>query len=437
MIPIPRFLDRSKEPAVLLAGLGNAGVNLADRIAMQEVPGLRVVAMNSDMQSLSSSVSPVKVALGGVSTRGLGAGGDPEVGFDAARESLTEIEESLAGADVVFVCAGLGGGTSSGAFAPVLEIARKSGALTIAVVTSPFSFEGRRRGQQATAALSDIARLADAVIHFENDRMSDLTAPRAGVSETFAACDDLLCASIQSLIRLMVSEGPVPVGFPDVLSVLRSGDGACLFGVGLATGGNRAHAALEQALRSPILERERLAGEAGRLLIHVQGPPDLTFAEVSTILEEASRRTAEQASLCTGISILDDPSAPVTVTFLGKCGVPRERTVKPEPVQQRPTAPAPVAAPMPPREHESAAKEQELMPQQDPEPAAPSRPQPPPRPVRPVETEKAKPAAQKIKQETLQFEPVARGRFEKIEPTIVEGEDLDVPTFLRRKIPRK
>lgn len=435
MIPIPRFLDRSKEPAVLLAGLGNAGVNLADRIAMQEIPGLRVVAMNSDMQSLSSSVSPVKVALGGVSTRGLGAGGDPEVGFDAARESLTEIEESVAGADVVFVCAGLGGGTSSGAFAPVLEIARKSGALTIAVVTSPFSFEGRRRGQQAAAALSEIGRLADAVIHFENDRMSDLTAPRAGVSETFAACDDLLSASIQSLIRLMVSEGPVPVGFPDVLSVLRSGDGTCLFGVGLATGSNRAHAALEQALRSPILERERLAGEAGRLLIHVQGPRDLTFAEVSTILEEASRRTAEQASLCTGISILDDPSAPVTVTFLGKCGEVRQRAAKSETAQERPTAQPPTVTP--PREQEPKAKEPELMPQQDPEPVAPSRPQQTPRPTRPVETEKAKPTAQKIKQETLQFEPVARGRFEKIEPTIVEGEDLDVPTFLRRKIPRK
>lgn len=440
MISIPRFLDRSNDPSVTVVGLGNAGVNLADRITMHDLPGVRVIAMNSDMQSLSSSVSPAKVALGAVTTRGLGAGGDPEVGFDAARESLPEIEEALAGADVVFVCAGLGGGTSSGAAAPVLEVARKAGALAIAVVTSPFAFEGKRRSQQAQAAMAEILRFADAILHFENDRMAELTAPRSGVAETFAACDDLLTAAMQSLVRLMASGGPVPVGFPDVLAVLRSGDGACLFGSGSAVGSNRAHAALEQALRSPLLERERLAGEAGRLLVHVQGPPDLTFAEVSAILEEASRRTAEQAALHTGVSIVEDPGAPVTVTFVGKCGALRAieppRRVAAAAVPERTVAPPPVAPREAPQPAPQPSPEPELMPQ--PDPVVEPTPKPPsPRPVKMAEPEKPKTTAPKIKQETLQFEPVARGRFEKIEPTIVEGEDLDVPTFLRRKIGKK
>ena len=441
MISFPKYLDRSQTPVVRLVGLGNAGVNLADRITMAGGLGLETVAINSDQLSLTSSVAPVKVSLGPLTTRGLGAGGDPEIGLDAAKESFQEIEDALAGADIIFLCAGLGGGTASGAGGTVAAVAKQSGALLVAIVTSPFGFEGRRRASQAATAFQEISAHADAVIHFENDRMAELSAPKSGVAETFAACDELLGGCIAAVARLISAPGPLGVGLPDLLSVLNGGDGGCLFGTGASAGDNRAHEALERALKSPLLDRGRLLDDAASVLVHLSGPPSLSFAEVGAIMQEIARQASEGSMLHLGVSTLPDKNAPVVVTILAKAGAvtvpaaapvvrPRrapspERPPKPEPApveQELPSAPEPPVAEKP-----------------EPEPA-PVRPAPPPRPVPPQPSKQSpspapKPAASKIKQETLQFEPVARGRFEKIEPTIVEGEDLDVPTFLRLKKP--
>ena len=441
MISFPKYLDRSQTPVVRLVGLGNAGVNLADRITMAGGLGLETVAINSDQLSLTSSVAPVKVSLGPLTTRGLGAGGDPEIGLDAAKESFQEIEDALAGADIIFLCAGLGGGTASGAGGTVAAVAKQSGALLVAIVTSPFGFEGRRRASQAATAFQEISAHADAVIHFENDRMAELSAPKSGVAETFAACDELLGGCIAAVARLISAPGPLGVGLPDLLSVLNGGDGGCLFGTGASAGDNRAHEALERALKSPLLDRGRLLDDAASVLVHLSGPPSLSFAEVGAIMQEIARQASEGSMLHLGVSTLPDKNAPVVVTILAKAGAvtvpaaapvvrPRrapspERPPKPEPApveQELPSAPEPPVAEKP-----------------EPEPE-PVRPAPPPRPVPPQPSKQSpspapKPAASKIKQETLQFEPVARGRFEKIEPTIVEGEDLDVPTFLRLKKP--
>jgi len=422
MITFPRYLDRSSKPVVRLVGLGNAGVNLADRITMGTGLPLDVVAVNSDLQSLSSSVAPGKVALGPLTTRGLGAGGDPEIGYDAAKESATEIEEALAGADIVFLCAGLGGGTASGAAGMVAGLVKQTGALLIAVVTSPFAFEGRRRSAQAAAALREIGSQADAVVHFENDRMAELTAPRAGVAETFSACDEILGGCVGALVRLIAAPGPLAVGLPDLLTVLNSGRGDCLFGTGGSKGENRAHEALEAALRSPLLDRGALLDEAGSLLVHISGPPGLSFAEVGAIMQEVSRQAAEATLLHLGVSTSADPATPVIVTLLGKCG----------------SVPAPVSAPVPIRPAraephpvpEEVVRQEEFVSAPEAPTARQAVPDSAPVPQR-IQKPTPKAPATKIKQETLQFEPVARGRFEKIEPTIVGGEDLDVPTFLR------
>lgn len=437
MIPFPKYLDRSQTPVVRLVGLGNAGVNLADRITMAGVPGLETVAINSDQQSLSSSVSPVKVSLGPLTTRGLGAGGDPEIGLDAAKESLQEIEEALAGSDIVFLCAGLGGGTASGAAGLVAEVAKQTGALLVAIVTTPFGFEGRRRASQAATAAQEIGAHADAVIHFENDRMAELSAPKSGVAETFAACDELLCGCVAAVARLIAAPGPLGVGLPDLLSVLDGGSGGCLFGTGASSGDNRAHEALEAALKSPLLDRGRLLDDAASVLVHLSGPPSLSFAEVGAVMQEIARQASEGSMLHLGVSALQEKNAPVVVTILAKAGaaavpvaapVARSRQVPPP---ERP--PAPRSVPV------EQMQPSELVPAEEQAPApAPARPVPPPqRPAAPQPRNPdpaPKPAAPKIKQETLQFEPVARGRFEKIEPTIVEGEDLDVPTFLRLNV---
>jgi len=442
MITIPKFLDRNNDPSVLLIGLGNAGVNLADRMTVVHGDSIASVVMNSDLQSLSCSVVGTKVAIGPLATRGLGAGGDPEIGLDAARESSAEIAQAVRSADIVFLCTGLGGGTGSGAAGIVAELIKKNGALLIALVTTPFGFEGRRRSTQAQVALDELSEHADAVIHFENDRMADLTAPRAGVVETFGACDDLLIGCLVTLSRLIATPGPLAVGLPDLLSVLEGREAVCLFGTGSAAGGNRAHQALEQALRSPLLSREHLGDDQCSLLVHVSGPPDLSFAEVGTILEEISKHVADSGLLHLGVSTTEDPSAPVVVTLLGKYGRKVARREAPRP--SRPPTKSPAARPIdPPAPLPLLDVDQEpLAEKTEPEEgiiADEPEPTPSPRPVRPLAPEiaKPKPAQAKAKQETLQFEPVARGRFEKIEPTIVEGEDLDVPTFLRQNIKKK
>jgi cell division protein FtsZ len=409
MITYPRWLDRGthKEPVLRLLGIGNAGVNIADRIAVRASLPLETVALNSDQQSLNASVASRKRTLGPMTTHGLGAGGDPEMGLEAARESISELRQSVEGADVIFLCAGLGGGTGSAVTPQVAELARANGSLVIAVVTTPFQFEGRRRSQQAQEAMQGISRHADAIVHFENDRMAEITAPRTEAEETFAACDDILFQSVASLTRLISCPGPMAVAVPDLLSILRSGGGGFLFGSGEADGGNRAHEALEQALRSPLLDRGRLLHEASKVLVHLSGPRSLTFAEVAAIMQEISKNTAHTSLLHLGVSVARDESAPIIVTLIGHCGAA---------ARIEPTAPAlktePVRATPPALFHEETIQSTQ-------NPSAPAEP---------------KTAATKVKQEDLPLEPIARGRFEKVEPTIVEGEDLDVPTFLRRKL---
>jgi cell division protein FtsZ len=277
----------------------------------------------------------------------------------------------------------------------------------IAVVTTPFQFEGRRRSQQAQEAMQGIARHADAIVHFENDRMAEITAPRTEAEETFAACDNILFQSVASLTRLISCPGPMAVAVPDLLGVLRSGGGAFLFGSGEADGGNRAHEALEQALRSPLLDRGRLLHDAKKVLVHLSGPRSLTFAEVAAIMQEISKNTAPSSLLHLGVSVARDDSAPLIVTLIGHCGTAAKVEA---------AAPIPAAEPVRATPHTLFAEEAI---QSAPPPSTHAEP---------------KTAPPKAKQEDLPLEPIARGRFEKVEPTIVEGEDLDVPTFLRRKL---
>jgi cell division protein FtsZ len=314
----------------------------------------------------------------------------------------------------------------------VAEAAKKAGALLIAIVTSPFGFEGRRRAAQAAAALQEIGAHADAVVHFENDRMAELAAPRSGVAETFAACDELLGGCVEAISHLVSAPGPLGVGLPDLLSVLDGGDGLCLFGTGTAAGDNRAHEALEDAMSSPLLDRGRLLAGAASILVHISGPPSLSFAEVGAVMQEVARGAAEDSLLQLGISTVPAKDAPLIVSIIAKCGA-----AKPTPAIRQPAPKPQLPKPEPiPEEQEEALLTPET-PDKTPVAAAhkpspaPERPVSPVSRPRPPQGEAKAAASPKIKQEPLQFEPVARGRFEKIEPTIVEGEDLDVPTFLR------
>lgn len=423
-------------PTVRLIGLGNAGVHLADRVAMSGVAGVEVIAMNTDSQALVSSICERKVTLGEKATRGLGAGGDPDVGAEAARESADEIRAAVEGAGLIFLCAGLGGGTGSGVAPMVAEAAREAGATVFLLVTSPFSFEGRRRAAQAAGALAALSRHAQVIVHFENDRMSELASPRSGVGETFAASDALLSACVTSLLGILRGGGPLPVGLSDVLSALGGGTAAGAFGRGEGTGDNRAHDALARALKSPLLDRGRLIDESHSVVVHISGPSSLTFAEVSAIMQELGKHIADDARLFLGVTTHAGTADPVGVTILANyqgSGETRPTVtavpvpaVRPRPVVRR-EEPVPVEAAVVQEDSKPLFPEPEPEPDREPAAAAVRPPREPKTAPRPA------PAAPKVKQETLQFESVARGRFEKSEPTIVEGEDLDVPTFLRMR----
>jgi cell division protein FtsZ len=443
---------------VKVVSVGGAGLNALDRIVLDGLEKASVVAINTDVQSLTSSVAPHKVQLGRTVTRGLGAGGDPELGYDAALESADEIREALADARMIFVCAGLGGGTGSGAAPYVAQLAREAGALVIAFVTLPFTFEGKRRNAQAREALARLSEVAHSVICFENDRMGDLVAPQAGIHQAFAMADTTLSQSVRSIVNLIQRPGLIRIGFDDLLAALRMRNGRCLFGFGESDTDNRAHDALTQALKNPLMDRGRMLADATHVLVQVAGGPGMTLSEVEVLMQELGRNVNEQTQILFGAVVDGRLGDRLAVTIISSLA-PDEDVVS----QQSPSALSTASAPPPVREEYQHAAPQIII---EPEPAA----------VEPVGTEESisfeepvaaeatpapafvssdpepltiapqkKAVSQKeeklsteksaqAKQEILQFEPVTRGRFEKSEPTIVEGEDLDVPTYLRKNI---
>jgi cell division protein FtsZ len=445
MIAYPRSdsaSESSEPPSVRIVGLGNAGTHLADRLQMNGHPD--VVVMNTDAQSLQSSIAFKKMPVGLMTTRGLGTGGDPEIGYEAALESREEIRSTVEGTNILFLCAGLGGGTASGIIPILAETARQAGAVVFSIVTSPFSFEGRRRAKQAAEALALLSKHSNALIHFENDRMAELSSPRSGIEETFAASDAMLCACATSLIAILRGGSPMPVGLADVLAAVGGGSPAGLFGRGEATGENRAHEALERALKSPLLDRGRLIGDCHAVIAHLAGPASLSFSEVAAVMREVRRHTADDAKLFLGVTTVSDPSAPLSVTLFGNYSTPAlagpAQAAAPQTGAAGETASsAEAAAPVasgPATEPAPALQESShglAAPADAKEATAAGQPE---APGEPAKSGNSKSASKKAaKQETLQFESTTRGRFDKSEPTIVEGEDLDVPTFLRLRKP--
>jgi cell division protein FtsZ len=450
---------------IKIVSVGGAGLNALDRIVLDGLEGAEVLAVNTDVQSLASSVAAHKVQLGRTVTRGLGAGGDPELGYQAAFESTEEIREALTGARMIFICAGLGGGTGSGAAPYVAHLAREAGALILAFATLPFAFEGRRRNAQAREALGRLNEIANAVVCFENDQMGDMVAPHVGIHQAFSKADTTISQSIRSIVNLIQRPGLIRIGFDDLLSALRSRNGRCLFGFGESDSDNRAHDALAQALKSPLMDRGRTLAEAARVLVQVAGGPAMTLSEVEIVMHELGRHVNEDTQILFGTAVDgrlgDRLSVTIISSFTADESLPQTQpplsSAPPmPPVWEQPREALPKVEvepePSPIEDFQSAGTtieepslaevETTLAPSVEPAPNAfdvvdtseppvtPPRRKPAPPREEKVSTEKSTQA----KQEVLQFEPVNRGRFEKSEPTIVEGEDLDVPTYLRKKI---
>src|SRR5213594_1211827 len=288
---------------IKVVGVGGAGSNALDRILLDGLERAVLIAVNTDVQSLASSVAAHKVQLGRSVTRGLGAGGDPELGYQAAVESADEIREALADARMIFVCAGLGGGTGSGAAPYVAQLAHEAGALVVAFATLPFSFEGKRRNAQAREALTRLNEVANGVICFENDKMGDIVAPQAGIHQAFAMADITISQSVRSVVNLIQRPGLIRIGFDDLLAALRSPNGRCLFGFGESDSDNRAHEALTQALKNPLMDRGRMLADAARVLVQVAGGPGMTLSEVEILMQELGRHVNEQTQILFGTAV--------------------------------------------------------------------------------------------------------------------------------------
>jgi len=435
MIEFPNIHMDQASPLLRVIGVGNAGVHLADQVALQAIPGIEVIAMNTDAQSLSASVCPRKAALGPRTTRGLGAGGDPELGYEAARESIEEIRFAVGGASAIILLAGLGGGTASGVTQLIAETARSEGVFVVALVTAPFNFEGRRRTLQAAEAERLISQHAHAVLRFENDRMAELTSPLGGVSETFANSDATLSSCVEAILEMLTGRGPMPLHIGSLLGALQGLDSSAVFGRGESLGDNRAYEALEVAMKGTLMDRGRLLSSAQRVVAHISGPPDLSFSEVAAIMRELAKHTSDHAQLYLGVAAGTSEHTPLAVTILATCSAEQAKQVierKPEPRAQIPVEAIPSEA------NQSSTEEIAPTHLTIPDPEPPPQPTPAAKPLsvpvsarspkRPTSSRK-----QKATQETLPLDNVNRGRFEKSEPTIVEGEDLDVPTFLRTR----
>jgi len=452
-------LNRLAAPAsgldikIKIIGIGGAGSNVLDRIVLDGAGDVDLIAMNTDVQSLTSSVARDKVQLGRNATRGLGAGGDPEIGLAAADEAIDEIRQALEGAGMIFLCAGLGGGTGSGAAALIASLAKEHGALAVVFATLPFAFEGKRRRRQAEEALAALQEAADVVVCFENDKMGDAISPKAGIHQAFASADQTIGQSVKAICNLVRRNGLIHLGFDDLASALRNNDTRCLFGFGEGEGDNRAHDALAVALKNPLMDRGRMLADASNVLVNIAGGQDMTLNEVQILMEELGRHIGEETQILFGAAVDAKMGNRMSVAIISS--VPAgEAATAPAPVQRERIAPrvpptrerrepaAVVEEPEPSEEEEEQAADTE--PEQTSLGMEATEEEPVEAPVaraRPPRVLAAVPAAGPLppkapveRQENLLFEPVTRGRFEKSEPTIIDGEDLDVPTFLRRHI---
>lgn len=298
---------------IKVVGVGGGGVNAVNRMIELGLRGVEFIAVNTDAQALLLSDADVKLDVGREITRGLGAGADPEVGRRAAEDHAEEIEEVLTGADMVFVTAGEGGGTGTGAAPVVARIARSVGALTIGVVTRPFGFEGKRRAAQAEAGIHTLRESVDTLIVVPNDRLLEISEPGISMIEAFAAADQVLLAGVQGITDLITTPGLINVDFADVKSVMQ-GAGSALMGIGSARGADRAIKAAELAVASPLLEAS-IEGAHG-VLLSIQGSSNLALSEITEASQLVHDVVHPEANIIFGTVIDDTLGDEVRVTVI-------------------------------------------------------------------------------------------------------------------------
>src|SRR5215216_6012814 len=298
---------------IKVGGVGGGGTNAVTRMVEAGVAGVEFIAVNTDAQALLMSEADVKIQIGSKRTRGLGAGADPDVGLAAATESRDELKEALKGADMVFVTAGEGGGTGTGGAPIVAELSKEVQALTVGVVTRPFTFEGRKRAQQAEQGISTLSEQVDTLIVIENDRLLQVVEKRTSIIEAFRMADDVLRQGVQGITDLITVPGLVNLDFADVRTIM-SDAGSALMGIGAASGENRAAEAARAAVSSPLLEAS-IEGATG-VLLNITGGSDLGLFEVNEAAEVVTGAADLNANVIFGAVIDENMHGKVRVTVI-------------------------------------------------------------------------------------------------------------------------
>jgi cell division protein FtsZ len=415
-----------KSIAVKVFGVGGAGMNVMELMFKESPSGMGFVAVNTDAQSLAASSATEKVHLETQHLRGLGTGGDPDRGRALAEEQLPKLKSLCEGVDVVFILAGLGGGAGTG-ISPVLAgAAREAGALVLGFVTMPFDCEGGRRQRLAQYGLSELQAAADGVISLPNQKVCKMIDENTSVLETFKITNEFLVAGVRGVWHLLMHKGLIEIHFSDLAALLRDRHAESSFAVAEAMGPTRSREVMDKLLAHPMLDGGQVLGESEAVLVSLIAGPDLTMAEVNRVMEQVNRQ-CEHAQVIMGAAIDEAFKERLAVTLIAA-----RKSAEPEPPGE--TGPAgtreELTAQLLPRSTTSRRGSRFL----------------PPAPTLPADQLQQLLARQgrggsrqhkslpKLRQGQLPLEIVSKGRFDKSEPTIHKGEDLDVPTYLRRGV---
>ena len=415
---------------IKVLGVGGAGCNAVSHIARSPFENVEFIALNTDAAALAQTTVAGKVVLGEKLTRGMGAGGDPERGRGAAEEDAARIKSLCEGADVIFIAAGMGGGTGTGASPVIARIAKECGALVLGMLVLPFEWEGGRRQRQAQLGLHDMKSSADGIICLPNQKLFKMIDEKTSLVETFAITHELLAQGVRGIWRMLMRPGLINVDFADLCSVTRGKHSenslataeACDEPMALGSDGqsHRAREVVEKLFKHPLLDGGQALAEAAAVLVSIVGGPDLTMAEVNRVMEQINRQ-CESAHIIMGAAIEESFAGKISLTVVASKRPPAE-----QPDEMLAGAPE---------------LERQLI-----DPQSTSRPPSrfiAPAPATTVETAekilqngpRGKKKVTRMKQGQLPLEIISKGRFEKSEPTIHQGQDLDVPTYIRRGVP--
>ena len=419
-LPLEQHVLTDRNVAIKLVGVGGAGANAVDRLKMENLERLQLAVINTDHQALASSPVQDKVLIGMSVTRGLGAGGDPELGREAAEADREKISKVVKECDLVFLLAGMGGGTGSGAAPVVAEIASEAGALVIAFVTMPFSFEGGRRLKQAEEGLMALRKVCDAVIPLPNDILLQEAAENETVLDSFARADEWIGRGVKSIWSMLSKTGLINLDFSTLRQAFQHRGGKTLFGLGEGRGPNAAIDAIESLKQCPLLHTPEFSRKADRLLVNIVGGTDLTLPKVNEVMTAVAEQFGRDSHIVMGAVIDEERQGAVEICVLGTSDMggrglaPRRSVATPARNRHAPARP-------------------ELAP-----PAAATVTNDASAPVAATSAEGAKKAVSPVAsadQDEFGFGEVeSRGHFEKTDRNLFDGQDLDVPTYLRKGI---